>query len=44
MACFTIKGRNILPQSTPYIIAEISGNHGGKEAKLLMLIDAAYTE
>ena len=37
----TINGRNIGPKYTPYIIAELSGNHNGELERALALLDAA---
>jgi N-acetylneuraminate synthase len=37
----TIKGRRISPESPPYVIAEMSGNHNGDIGRALRLIDAA---
>ena len=38
---FEIDGRPIGPNAPPYIIAELSGNHGGKLENALALVDAA---
>ena len=41
MPQFTINGREIGPNSPPYIIAELSGNHNGQLDRALALVDAA---
>lgn len=41
MTQFTINGREIGPNSPPYIIAELSGNHNGQLERALALVDAA---
>ncbi|MBL0560695.1 pseudaminic acid synthase [Aeromonas hydrophila] len=41
MPQFTINGREIGPNSQPYIIAELSGNHNGQLDRALALVDAA---
>ncbi|WP_429174453.1 pseudaminic acid synthase [Aeromonas salmonicida] len=41
MPQFTINGREIGPDSPPYIIAELSGNHNGQLERALALVDAA---
>ncbi|HAT1546385.1 pseudaminic acid synthase [Aeromonas hydrophila] len=41
MPQFTINGREIGPNSQPYIIAELSGNHNGQLERALALVDAA---
>lgn len=41
MPQFTINGREIGPDSPPYIIAELSGNHNGQLERALELVDAA---
>ncbi|MGL6536545.1 pseudaminic acid synthase [Aeromonas hydrophila] len=41
MPQFTINGREIGPNSPPYIIAELSGNHNGQLERALALVDAA---
>ena len=38
---FSIAGRNIGPSHSPYVIAELSGNHNGDIGRALALIDAA---
>lgn len=38
---FEIAGRPVGPDHSPYIIAELSGNHNGELARALALIDAA---
>lgn len=38
---FTINGRIIGPDTPPYIIAELSGNHNGQLERALALVDAA---
>ncbi len=38
---FEIEGRKIGPGLSPYVIAEISGNHGRKLSQAMQLIDAA---
>jgi pseudaminic acid synthase len=40
-APFAIAGRPIGPQHSPFIIAELSGNHNGELGRALKLIDAA---
>ena len=37
----SIQGRKIGPGHPPYIICELSANHGGKLERALELIDAA---
>ena len=39
---FSIAGRTIGPNSSPYVIAELSGNHNGDLDRALALIDAAH--
>ncbi len=41
MRPFQIAGREIGPEASPYIIAELSGNHNGDKDRALALIDAA---
>ncbi|WP_179380926.1 pseudaminic acid synthase [Jannaschia marina] len=41
MTEFAIAGRLIGPDHSPYLIAELSGNHNGELARALELIDAA---
>ena len=36
-----INGRNIGPEFTPYIIAEMSGNHNQSLDRALQIVDAA---
>jgi len=38
---FSIAGRSIGPSHSPYVIAELSGNHNGDIGRALALIDAA---
>ena len=38
---FSIAGRRIGPAHSPYVIAELSGNHNGDLARALALVDAA---
>ena len=38
---FSIAGRDIGPSHSPYVIAELSGNHNGDIGRALALIDAA---
>jgi sialic acid synthase SpsE len=37
----TIAGRRIAPDAPPYIIAEMSANHGGSLERALRIIDLA---
>lgn len=41
LECIAIAGRNIGPGEPPFIVAELSGNHGGSLATALALVDAA---
>ena len=38
---FNINGRKIGPDQPPYIVAEISGNHGGELTRAIKLITEA---
>lgn len=40
-ASFSIDGRAIGPDQPPYVVAELSGNHGGRLETALKMIDAA---
>lgn len=39
---FTVSGRRIGPETPPFVIAEISGNHNGDLSRALRLIEAAH--
>ena len=41
MTSFSIKGRRIGPDAPPYVIAELSGNHGGDIQAAFALIEKA---
>ena len=41
MRPFAVAGRQIGPEHSPFVIAELSGNHNGELARALRLIDAA---